>query len=377
ARLRFEVRDTGIGIAADTLAGLFLPFTQADESITRRFGGTGLGLTISKRLVELMQGEIGAFSTPGQGSTFWIEIPFERAEEAEAGAVVPGESPPEHAKGPRLMGFRVLVVDDVALNRALVEQALKQEGATVRLASHGEAALNLLKADPTGFDAVLMDVQMPVMDGLTATRAIRADARLAGLPVIAFTAGVMGEERTAALDAGMNDFLTKPVDLDTMTALLASYRPYEAPSASTPISTEHPQETATVTIETTTPDPNEATVRLEDLPGVDLGPVLELLGGDRELLSELFGEFISEFEGLSGETEAATQAGATPELTRRMHSLKGTAANLGLMGLSKLAVEAEQALKQGQPAADALAALRASLADHLPALRAAAAHPAA
>jgi len=373
ARLRFEVRDTGIGITAGTLANLFQAFTQADESITRRFGGTGLGLTISKRLVELMQGDIGAVSTPGQGSTFWIEIPFTRA---AAGSLADEPArrggSPSPTKGQRLAGLRVLVVDDVAMNRLLVEQALRQEGATTRTAGDGQAALDLLKAQPGGFDVVLMDIQMPVMDGITATRAIRADASLAGMPVIAFTAGVLGEERAAALAAGMNDFLAKPVDLDTMTELLASYGKTETLPASTPAFTEYPQETVTVTIETMTQAHPEGTPRLEDLPGVNLGPVLELLGGDRELLGQLLSEFIGEFEGLPAEADAAVQAGETEALTRRMHTLKGTAANLGLMGLAELAAAAEQTLKQHQPAADALAALRASLAEHLPALRAAA-----
>jgi len=373
ARLRFEVRDTGIGITAGTLANLFQAFTQADESITRRFGGTGLGLTISKRLVELMQGDIGAVSTPGQGSTFWIEIPFARA---AAGSLADEPArrggSPNRTKGERLAGLRVLVVDDVAMNRLLVEQALRQEGATTRTAGDGQAALDLLKAHPGGFDVVLMDIQMPVMDGITATRAIRADASLAGIPVIAFTAGVLGEERAAALAAGMSDFLAKPVDLDTMTELLASYGNIQAMPGSTPDLTEYPQETVTVTIETMTQAHPEGTPRLEDLPGVNLGPVLELLGGDRELLGQLLSEFIGEFEGLPAEADAAMQAGETEALIRRMHTLKGTAANLGLLGLAELASAAEQTLKQHQPAADALAALRTSLAEHLPALRAAA-----
>ena len=373
ARLRFEVRDTGIGITAATLANLFQAFTQADESITRRFGGTGLGLTISKRLVELMQGDISAVSTPGQGSTFWIEVPFARAATGSfADPPARRGGSPNPPRGQRLAGLRVLVVDDIAMNRLLVEQALRQEGATTRTAGDGQAALELLKAQPRGFDVVLMDIQMPVMDGITATRAIRADAILAGVPVIAFTAGVLGEERAAALAAGMNDFLAKPVDLDTMTGLLASYGNIEALPASPPAFTEYPQETVTVTIETTTHARHEATARLEDMPGVNLGPVLELLGGDRELLGQLLSEFIGEFEGLPEEADAAMQAGETEALTRRMHTLKGTAANLGLMGLAELAAAAEQTLKQHQPAADALAALRASLAEHLPALRAAA-----
>ncbi len=185
-RLRFEVRDTGIAIAPEGLAGLFDPFIQAEAYINRRFGGTGLGLSISKRLVELMGSEIGAESRIGEGSTCWFELPLARA---AAGEPVSRPRPtPERPAGPRLTGMRVLVVDDSALNRDVVERALGLEGAIATLAADGQQAVQLLRARPAAFDAVLMDVQMPVMDGLTATRLIRGelgltevDARLASL----------------------------------------------------------------------------------------------------------------------------------------------------------------------------------------------------
>ena len=223
ARLRFEVRDTGIGIGPEALSKLFQPFSQADGSITRRFGGTGLGLSISRRLVELMGGTIGADSVQGEGSTFWFELPLQRVgeDEPEAGAVTPA---PARRSGPRLSGMRVLVVDDNRMNLLLVESALKREGVETTLASDGQQALEILRARPGYFQVVVMDVQMPVMDGLSATRAIRADAALRDLPVIAFTAGVLPEERQAALAAGVNDFLAKPVDLEQLHQVLAPYR---------------------------------------------------------------------------------------------------------------------------------------------------------
>ena len=229
-RLRFEVRDTGIGISPESLSRLFKPFSQADESITRRYGGTGLGLAISLRLVELMGGTIGADSTLGEGSTFWFELPFQRAgtSQPESANTDPATEPATDPTTPpssrtRLQGLKVLVVDDNLINRMLIERALKLEGAETTLASDGQQALEILWAQPRHFQAVLMDIQMPVMDGLTATRAIRADETLGHLPVIAFTAGVLNEERQAALDAGVDDFLTKPVDLERLTALLAPF----------------------------------------------------------------------------------------------------------------------------------------------------------
>ena len=220
ARLRFEIQDTGIGLSPDAVARLFVPFTQADSGITRRFGGTGLGLSISKRLVELMDGNIGVQSTFGAGSTFWFELPFDRLPDEEK----PESSAPQ-VKGPRLQGLRLLVVDDSPINLKLAERVLQREGAEVTLMSDGQQAVDGLRAHPAGFDLVLMDIHMPVMDGLTATRAIREELGLVTLPVIALTAGVLAEEKQNALDAGVNDFLPKPMDLDLMASMIRSYCP--------------------------------------------------------------------------------------------------------------------------------------------------------
>ncbi|MFM8444173.1 MAG: response regulator [Methylococcus sp.] len=214
-RVRFEVRDTGCGIAPELLEELFQPFRQGDASLTRAHGGIGLGLVISQRLVELMGGELGVISREGQGSTFWLEIPFDQAGE---------DQPMPAAPEPLLKGLRVLAVDDNRLNRLVVERVLQLEGACVTLAADGQQALQLLRTAPQPFDVVLMDVQMPVMDGLTATREIRRDPGLAGLPVVALTAGVLPEEREAALNSGMNDFLAKPLDPKRLAAVLQSYR---------------------------------------------------------------------------------------------------------------------------------------------------------
>lgn len=223
-RLRFELRDTGIGMSPDTQARLFRAFSQGDSSITRKFGGTGLGLSISKRLVELMGGELGVISAEGQGSTFWFEVPFDRESDHDQLAPPPEPVPQSHdATGPRLVGLRVLAVDDSRINLMLLERVLKNEGAGVSLAADGQQALQILKAMPSGFDVVLMDIQMPVMDGLTATREIRDDPMTSHLPVIALTAGVLPEERQAAINAGVNDFLAKPMDLDLMVDMICRH----------------------------------------------------------------------------------------------------------------------------------------------------------
>lgn len=158
-------------------------------------------------------------STLGAGSTFWFELPLR----VSARAAV--EPEPKHtrftATRPRLRGLRILAVDDNRINLFILERALQLEGASVQMAADGQQALRILDALPDQFDAVLMDIQMPVMDGLSATRAIRSNPRLAGLPVIALTAGGFSEDRQSALAAGMNDVLAKPVNLDQMVAVLA------------------------------------------------------------------------------------------------------------------------------------------------------------
>jgi len=214
-RLRFTVQDTGLGMTADQMSRLFQPFTQADASTSRRFGGTGLGLAISRQLVERMGGRIDVASEPGQGSTFWVELPFGVVATSSASAVLPTAtvtrlmSLPGAADHPELAGLRVLLVEDNEVNQELAVALLERVGIQVTLAGDGRQALSCLKAGT--FDCVLMDCQMPEMDGYTATRLMRQEAQWARLPVIAMTANAMAGEREKVLEAGMNDHVPKPV----------------------------------------------------------------------------------------------------------------------------------------------------------------------
>ncbi len=217
-RLRLVVRDTGIGIAPEVLGRLFEPFVQADRTTYSKFGGTGLGLAITKRLVGLMGGEIGVESAPGKGSTFWIVVPFRTTSLAET-----HEAPRAAAAAKRLAGMRLLVVDDTESNREVAVRLLSVEGARCESAATGRAAIDRLRENPEGFDCVLMDVQMPEMDGLEATRAIRRELNLANLPIVALTAGAMAGQRDAALAAGMNGFIGKPFRLKELVEALAPW----------------------------------------------------------------------------------------------------------------------------------------------------------
>jgi len=212
-KLCFAVQDTGIGIDSAAQAQLFRPFVQADESITRRYGGTGLGLSIIKSLTSLMGGTVDFTSSPGVGSEFRVELEFRVAMPEPLCAAAPA---PQPMAGQDLHGIGVLLVDDSDINLEVTRRILERFGAEVRLAANGLEALDSLKAEPDAFDVVLMDVQMPILDGYEATRRIRSELRLTDLPVIALTAGAMSSERGRAVRAGMDDFIIKPFDVHTL-----------------------------------------------------------------------------------------------------------------------------------------------------------------
>jgi len=219
AWLRFEVQDTGVGIPPEKQAGIFDAFTQADSSVTRQYGGAGLGLAICKRLVELMGGQIGVYSQPGQGSCFWFEVPLPVIQEnapEETTAQPSGSALNSH----ELDGVRVLLVEDNPVNQKVAIRMLQKLGCVVELAENGQQALE--KLERASYDIVLMDMQMPVMDGLTATRLLRQREQQTGhhQVVIALTANAMQTDRELCLDAGMDDYLSKPLTLDALQVML-------------------------------------------------------------------------------------------------------------------------------------------------------------
>ncbi len=324
--VRFTVTDTGAGIDPDQQQHLFEPFSQADASITRRYGGTGLGLSISKRLVELMGGTIGFQSQKGSGSSFWFVVPLPPVDRPE----LPVE---EGAAGSIAPAATILLVEDLPMNQELATAMLKRQGHRVEVASDGIEAVEAVKARP--FDLVLMDIQMPRMDGITATRAIRAlAAGSSGVPILAMTANVLPEQVREFLAAGMDGHVAKPV---RQADLAAAIRKVLQSSPGRVAAGSHPEEGAF----------DEATFR----------DVKEMLPPDR------LAGYLSAIEDECAWLSAASAEDDSKDIERAAHKLVSQAGMLGLMRLSERSRDVEEAARGGAGLGTALDRFRAATSD--------------
>jgi len=350
ATLHFAMIDTGIGIAHDKLQEIFQPFQQADISTTRLYGGTGLGLAISQRLVSAMGGELVASSTPGQGSCFEFSLRLAVDDRADAVQQTPAlaRSASAEVPGQRLRGVRVLVVDDMEINREVARLLLEDEGATVRQAENGAQALDWLNAHSGEVDVVLMDVQMPVMDGYEATRRMRATPVLATLTVIGLSAGAFSDQRQAALAAGMSDFITKPFEIDDLVRCIRSQ--LAAKPAPEVRATAVPGAAPEAALQPAVSEP------ASDYPGLDEARALKVWRTPAQLARylEIFAKTLEAALAQLRSTEAKVVSACA-------HKLKGAAGNLGLDELAAQAKALEDVLGQGADSAASLAALEAAI----------------
>ncbi len=333
--LRLEVEDTGIGVPPEFEGRLFDAFEQASVSTTRRYGGTGLGLSIARRLARMMGGDVGYQGRDaGPGSLFWFTATVRRGSDRDPPPPAVSRDAAAQVLRSTFAGSRVLLAEDNPVNGDLAQALLEEVGLVVVRAHDGVQAADLAAREP--FDIVLMDMQMPRMDGLAATQQIRLDPALAALPIIALTANAFDEDREACLQAGMNGFLSKPVDPDVLHEMLLDAlqkaRATDANGVSPASAVPHapPQSAATV---------------LPEIAGLDVRRGLDLCGGSRSLYVGSLHVLASQVPGNRLRLAAAMAAQDASALARELHQLRGSAGALALTELFDAVDVAETALR--------------------------------
>ncbi|MBF0380413.1 MAG: response regulator [Magnetococcales bacterium] len=360
--LKFLVRDSGIGMTKEEAAKLFQPFVQADGSTTRNYGGTGLGLTICKRLVNLMGGEIWLDSEPGEGSVFGFTIKLELLEKEKI--EVQTSQFKEQIKGlPDLTGImqqiggsHILLVEDNSINQLVATEILEPVGLHIDIANNGVEALKMVKE--SSYDLVLMDIQMPLMDGHTAAKKIRAIKGLKKLPIIAMTAHARAIDREKSLAAGMNEHISKPIKQKTLFATLVRWlgKGGESTSNKNPVDTAH--ENPAALSQLATAKSRDIAKKLADdpipefmydLPGLDLESALARLNYNHKLFRSILLEFQRNFASAPQEITkllAGKRTGDRQEAQGIIHSVKGMAGNISANDLYTVAAALEIAIEE-------------------------------
>jgi two-component system, sensor histidine kinase and response regulator len=346
--VRFEVQDNGIGMTPAQVSSLFQSFHQGDTSTTRKYGGTGLGLVISKQLAELMGGTVGVESEPGKGSTFWFTAKLQKGthllQATDTNALQPDMLAPIH-------GASILLVEDNIFSQQVGQELLEDAGATVVVANNGKEAIDLLMKEH--FDCVLMDVQMPVMDGYEATRIIRGHPKLSGTLIIAMTANAGREDQARCLAAGMDEFVTKPIAPNLLFSVLSKWMSQRAAEG----------RMAQVRSTTTPGQPSQAVPAPEPMPDAaaaqdadadadtggngeselfDLRALAQTFGNKPEKMRKYANMFIDSAQDGLREVQAALAAGDLVRLSELGHRIKSSARAVGAMSFADLCLALEK-----------------------------------
>ena len=326
--LRFEVEDTGIGIASEKIPGLFQAFEQADTSITRKYGGTGLGLAITRRLAQLMGGDVGVESERNRGSVFWLTARLKHGTGMMPNEVNAQIDHLEDELRKHYAGSRVLLADDVDVNLEVAQLLMHAVGLQVEIARNGREAVD--KARMTAYALIMMDVQMPEMNGLEATQAILQIANRSHTPILAMTANAYDEDRRKCFDAGMVDFIAKPVDPDTLYAMLLKW----LPRTDLPVISPYDEDDFA---ETPPEQPPTLLERLAAIPGLDVENGLARVRGSEDKYAQVIELYLVGHEHDPEKLPAALDADDMELAEQLTHTLKGSASLIGAKSVTESA----------------------------------------